>query len=134
LIPALLLDTHIVVHWLTAPKRLSAEQIRTIRDVVRKRQALGISAMTLLEIAVFFSRDSRRGPFDARTVLEKIDSSAIFQILPITVEVAVEVAALGPYLRDPADRAIVSTARVHGLRLVTSDTRIAESRLVPVVV
>jgi PIN domain nuclease of toxin-antitoxin system len=36
-------------------------------------------------------------------------------------------------LRDPADRAIVATARVHKLRLVTSDERIIESELVPVI-
>lgn len=35
--------------------------------------------------------------------------------------------------RDPADRAIVATARVHRLRLVTSDQRIIESKLVPVI-
>jgi hypothetical protein len=36
-------------------------------------------------------------------------------------------------LRDPADRAIVASARVHNLRLVTSDRRIIESKLAPVV-
>jgi PIN domain nuclease of toxin-antitoxin system len=36
-------------------------------------------------------------------------------------------------VRDPADRAIVATARVHRLLLVTSDQRIIESKLVPVV-
>jgi PIN domain nuclease of toxin-antitoxin system len=49
------------------------------------------------------------------------------------VEVAGEVAALGEALRDPADRAIVATARVHRFRLVTSDRRIVESKLVPVI-
>jgi PIN domain nuclease of toxin-antitoxin system len=46
--------------------------------------------------------------------------------------VALDVAALR-VLRDPADRAIAATARVHRLRLVTSDQRIIESKLVPVV-
>jgi PIN domain nuclease of toxin-antitoxin system len=46
--------------------------------------------------------------------------------------VALDVASLG-VLRDPADRAIAATARVHRLRLVTSDQRIIESKLVPVV-
>lgn len=50
----------------------------------------------------------------------------------MTYEVALEVAALAA-LKDPADRAIAATARVHRLRLVTSDQRIIESQLVPVV-
>ena len=36
-------------------------------------------------------------------------------------------------LRDPADRAIAATARVHRLRLVTSDQRIIDSGIVQVV-
>jgi PIN domain nuclease of toxin-antitoxin system len=50
------------------------------------------------------------------------------------VDVAAEVAAIGGSLRDPADRATVGTARVRRLRLVTSDQRIIDSGLVPVVV
>ena len=53
----------------------------------------------------------------------------LFHILPLTYEIAAEAAALVS-LRDPADRAI---ARVHRLRLVTSDQPIIESKLVPVV-
>jgi len=48
--------------------------------------------------------------------------------------VAKEVTMLGGALRDPADRAIVASARVHRLRLLTSDRRIIESNLVSVVV
>jgi PIN domain nuclease of toxin-antitoxin system len=50
----------------------------------------------------------------------------------LTYEVALD-AALLSVLRDPSDRAIVATARIHRLRLVTSDQRIVESKLVPVV-
>jgi PIN domain nuclease of toxin-antitoxin system len=53
-------------------------------------------------------------------------------VLPLTYEVALEVASLAA-LRDPADRAIAATARVHRLRLVTSDLRIVASGLVPVI-
>jgi PIN domain nuclease of toxin-antitoxin system len=62
-----------------------------------------------------------------------LNSNPVFRLLPLTYEVAREVASLG-ILRDPADRAIAATARVHRLRLVTSDQRIIESKLVQVVV
>lgn len=61
-----------------------------------------------------------------------LNSNPTFRILPLTYEVALDVASLS-VLRDPADRAIAATARVHRLRLVTSDQRIIESKLVPVV-
>ncbi len=54
------------------------------------------------------------------------------RVLPLSHDIAAEAAALGS-LRDPADRTIVATARVHRLRLVTSDQRIIDSNLLPVV-
>jgi len=62
-----------------------------------------------------------------------IESRENFHIVPIDIAIATEVAAIGDSLREPNDRVIVATARVHRLRLVTSDRRIVESQLVPVV-
>jgi len=66
-------------------------------------------------------------------LLSELDTNPAFQIVPLTVNAAAEIAAVGRLLRDPADRAIVCTARVCKLRLVTSDRRIIESGLVPTV-
>ena len=90
--------------------------------------------MSLVEIALLEGLDRKRVPASPRELLAEIARNSVFQILPITVEIATEVAALGPKLRDPADRAIVATARVHALRLVTSDQRIIDSGLVTIVV
>ena len=131
MLPRLLLDTHIVVRWLTNPKKLSREQICVLEAAVRCAEPVALSAMSLLEIAVLGSagRLGIKVPLDE--LFEDLEAP-LFQILPITREVAAEVALLGT-LRDPAGRAIVATARVHRLRLVTSDQRIIESKLVPVV-
>jgi len=56
-----------------------------------------------------------------------------FEIIPSTIEIAAEVSALSASPRDPSNRAIVSTARVHGLKLITSGERIIDSGLVPVI-
>jgi PIN domain nuclease of toxin-antitoxin system len=92
-----------------------------------------LSAVTLLEIAVLSGVGGTRLQVPVRELFAALDSSAGFQVVPIDVGIAAEVAALGDMLRDPADRAIVATARVHRLRLVTSDQRIIGSKLVPVV-
>ena len=93
--------------------------------------SLGLSAMSLLEIATM--NIGKRGLSEIDGLLETLDSNPIFRILPITTEIASEVAALRGALRDPADSAIVATARVHGLRLLTADQRIIDSGLVPVI-
>ncbi len=131
MLPRLLLDTHIVVRWLTNPKKLSREQVRVLEAAVRRAEPVALSAMTLLEIAVLGSAGKLGIKVPLDELFEDLEAP-LFQILPITREAAAEVALLGS-LRDPADRAIVATARVERLRLVTSDRHIIESRLVPVV-
>jgi len=131
--PRFLLDTHVLIWWLGGSKRLSAEHRRVIRNALHHRELVAISAITLLEIAVLGQAGSRR-QIPADKVLSEIDSSQDFQILPLTVEIAAEVIAMGRSLQDPVDRVIVATARIHGLRLITADQRIIESKLVPIVV
>ena len=131
--PKLLLDTHIVVRWLGDSKGLSREQLRALRSAARRGEPLAVSAITLLEIAVLFGTGGTRLRVPVHELFAALDSGAGFQIMPIDIAIASEVAALGDGLRDPADRTIVATARVHGFRLVTSDQRIIGSNLVSVV-
>jgi PIN domain nuclease of toxin-antitoxin system len=131
--PRVLLDTHVLVRWLVEPGKLSREQLRLLRAAGRRGEPLALSAISLLEIAVLFGEGTTRLKIPASELLSALDSGAGFSIVPIDVEVAAEVAVLGSALRDPADRVIVATARVHRLRLLTSDQRIIESKLVSVV-
>jgi PIN domain nuclease of toxin-antitoxin system len=130
--PRLLLDTHIVVRWLSDPKRLSREQRRVLDDAVRRGECVCVSAISLLEIAVL-APDLKRIGSGLNELFHELDANPWFRIIPLTTDVAYEVAAIGDSLRDPADRAIVATARVHRLRLLTADQRIIESDLVPVI-
>jgi hypothetical protein len=73
------------------------------------------------------------GRVSPRDLLEVLRTNDAFVILPITIDVAEEDAALVGAIADPGDRAIVATARVHNLTLLTSDERIVDSQLVRVV-
>ena len=128
-----LLDTHIVVRWLADPKRLSRDQARILNDVIRRRETVGLSAITLLELAMLFSGGALRKKLSLDDVFRELEASPVFYILPLTIDVAKEVSSLRAILRDPADRVIVATARVHGLRLLTSDQRIIDSDVVSTV-
>lgn len=128
--PRALLDTHILIRWLADPKRLSRDQARILNDVIRRRETVAVSAITLLETAILFSEGSLRLKLNLDEVFNELEASPAFRILPLTIDIAKEASFLGNILRDPADRVIVATARVHGLRLLTSDQRILESHLV----
>jgi PIN domain nuclease of toxin-antitoxin system len=129
----LLLDTHVAIRWLVQPKRLSHDQLHALREATRRHEQVWISAISLLEIAVLFSAGRHRLPTTVGVVFKELTSNPTLQVLPLTFEIAYEIAAIGGGLRDPADRAIVATARVHHLRLLTSDQRIIASNLVPVI-
>jgi PIN domain nuclease of toxin-antitoxin system len=103
-----------------------------LEAAVRRGEPVALSAITLLEIAVLASgvKPLFKVPLDE--FFQELNSNPVFRVLPLTYEVALEVASLGA-LRDPADRAIAATARVHRLLLVTSDRRIIDSELVQVV-
>ncbi len=131
--PSLLADTHIVVRWLFGGRRLSREQARVLDVVTNRGETIAISAMSLLEMAALHTAGKLELDISLRQAFAMLQENPSAAILPITYEIAEEVAALGDNLRDPADRTIVATARVHRLRLVTSDVRIIESGLVPII-
>lgn len=128
--PRYLLDTNALIRWLSESRRLSKEQLRVLRDAARRGEPFAISAMTLLELALLFASRSTRFSAGLEQIFAVLESDPAFLILPFTTEVARETSAVVSALRDPADAAIVATARVHGLRLLTSDQRIIASNLV----
>jgi PIN domain nuclease of toxin-antitoxin system len=91
---------------------------------------VAISAVTLLEIAMM--AQSGKMTSSASEIFAALEATPMFETLPITIAIALEAGAL-KMLKDSADRTIVATARVHGLRLLTSDQRIIDSKLVAVV-
>jgi PIN domain nuclease of toxin-antitoxin system len=133
LLPRLLLDTHVVVRWLIEAKRLSKEQVRVLESAVRRTEPVALSALSLVEIAILTGQGKLKLKAPLGDFFDDLQANPVFRVLPLTFEVAAEVVSLGDILRDPADRTMVATARVHRLHLVTSDQRIIESKLVSVV-
>lgn len=127
----LLLDTHILLHWLLGSRKLDADHRRAIERVRRKGERLAISAISDFEIALLVA--GGRLEIDIEGVWEQMDAEECFETLPLTREIAWEACNLGSrFHRDPADQLIVATARMHRLKLVTADERIRESKVVEV--
>src|SRR5205823_369284 len=107
-------------------RRLSKEQARILNEAAQRHEQVAISAMTLREIAILFDSGARPIKVTLNEIFSELEVSPFFRILPLTIEIAREFSLLGA-LQDPTDRVIVATARVHGLRLLTSDLRIIQS-------
>ena len=126
----LLLDTHIVIWWLSDPEKLAAPQATALANTATSH----VSDISLWEIALLTELKRIRLSLPLREWLELAVSPPRVVRCGITPAIAAQVAELpAEFHRDPGDRIIVSTALVMGLTLVTSDRRIIESGLVPVI-
>ncbi len=122
---SVLLDTHILVWWLLDVRRLSATQVHLLRGLEGKAEPLGLSAISLREMAKLIQ--DRRLDIDTSldAWMDNIEKHPLISILPLTTKIAAESVRLGEdFPRDPADQIIVATARCHGLTLITADEHI----------
>jgi PIN domain nuclease of toxin-antitoxin system len=114
-----LLDTHIVLWGLTAPRKLS-RSTRAILD----NESVHVSALSVWELMLKYH--ARRLDLPSPDVIGAIERAGA-KLLPLTAEHADSAAALQLAQGDPIDRMLVGTARVERMIFVTRDTQILES-------
>jgi PIN domain nuclease of toxin-antitoxin system len=112
----LLLDTHVVLWWLTDDPTLS-DDIKTRLD---HEPDVHLSSATIWEVAIKQAIGKLKEPAD---LPERIRDSG-FRGLPITFEHAIAAGRLPLIHRDPFDRMLVAQARCEDLTLVTRDVDI----------
>ena len=119
----LILDTHVWWWALSEPDQLSEAATQAI--IASPRDEIGISAISLWELSLLFSRQkitSTLSPdewFEA--ALQRVN------LFSLTAPITLGAYRLpGEFHRDPADRLIVSTTRSLGATLITKDHAIQE--------
>lgn len=124
------LDTQAWLWALFHDPRLS-RRARAALDALPSQERVAVAAISLKEAAWHLARGRvaiapHFGPWPLW--LRTAASSPRFEVLPLTVDVAIESEQLGAsFPTDPADRLIAATARVHDLTLITSDRPIRKS-------
>ena len=121
-----LLDTHTWVWSQAEPERLGAAAADLL---AAPEEALYLSTVSTLELA----RLAARGHIEFKGGLSAWLAESLDTLSCTTVEMSHEIAigayALpGDFHRDPADRILVATARLHDLTLLTADERILAYR------
>ena len=125
-----LLDTHAWVWWVQGDARLGRHIVNKL-DELPADDRPAISDISLWEVATLASLGRIEFPGTIESWLAIAANPKNVRILPITPRIAAEVARLpDSFHRDPADRLIVATSRVHGLRVLTKDAAITKSGLV----
>ena len=114
----LLLDTPVLLWWLSDSRRLSDEAQRHISDPAH---SVWLSSAVLWEIKLKESLGKLTLPADFRTALE----TQGFEELPIAGAHAYRLGTLPGIHRDPFDRMLVAQALQEAMTIVTRDERIA---------
>lgn len=117
----LLLDTHIWIWSLVEPERLSR---RIARELVAPANELWLSPISVWEAMLLAERGRIVVEGDARTWVEEMLRATPAREAPLTHDVALRSREVELPHPDPADRFLAATAQVHGLTLVTADTRL----------
>lgn len=115
----LLLDTHIWIWSLAAPKELSSRVHRELEDETNE---LWLSPVSTWEVLLLHSKGRIQLRGSAQDWVTK--ATMHMQEAPLTHEIVVAAQQLPFAHQDPADRFLAATADVLGLTLVTADRRL----------
>jgi len=121
----IVLDTHALLWWALEPERLSNKA----REVTAEMERRGgfVSAISIWEIAIKVKRGKLELPLSAEQLTQRLERSAVVQIVPVDAGTWLRSVALPWEHNDPADRVIVATALNQGVPLLTKDACIQSS-------
>jgi PIN domain nuclease of toxin-antitoxin system len=112
----LLLDSHVVLWWQGADKRLG----KAIVAAIAEAPEVYVSAATAWEIGLKVALGKLRIP----EPIEDAVHEAGFRELPVTFEHTRAAIALPAHHKDPFDRMLIAQAQREGLTIVTHDEAI----------
>ncbi|MEW6322276.1 MAG: type II toxin-antitoxin system VapC family toxin [Acidobacteriota bacterium] len=124
------LDTHAWIWWIDQDRRLPRGTVEYL-DALPFDERPWVADISLWEVAMLVERGRLAFNIPLRDWLEAAAHRRSVRIVPVSPEIAAEVADLpDTFHRDPADRLIVATCRVLNAPLLTRDARILRARLV----
>jgi len=122
----ILLDTHVLVWWVSDKQKLSRAAHRAIIDS-QKQGGIAVSAISIWELAMLLEKGRLVITMEPEQWLRQIEASEGLQIIAVDAAIARDSVFLpGALHEDPADRIIIATARAIGIPLITADKKIRE--------
>jgi len=129
----ILLDTHVLIWWVSGVQPLSARARRVLNEALQAGP-LRASAISVLEITTAVRRGRLVLGVPIERWLEDLLALPDVRFEPVSVDIARLAGSFGDTVHgDPADRIIIATAQILQLRLVTADARLRGSRSVPTI-
>ncbi len=112
-----LIDTHILIWYLTGNPKLVPENLKIIEDVNHK---IFISIVSIWEISIKVSIQKLQLPVSLEDFINFTHQLNI-HILPISEDAMLHLASLPLHHKDPFDRLILSEGICHQIPLMSAD-------------
>jgi len=120
----IVLDTHVLIWWISDPEKLSSKATKLI-ETEKKQGQIFISSISVWEIYLLVQKDRLTITMNLDAWFAEIERLPFVQFVPVDNRIAATSVVLpGDFHADPADRIIVATAREKGAKLITADDRI----------
>ncbi|WP_432570849.1 type II toxin-antitoxin system VapC family toxin [Kineococcus sp. SYSU DK005] len=115
----LLLDTHVLLWWLSDDERLPERMRAAVAD---GENEVFVSAASAWEMSIKAALGKLTAPDGLREEMERQG----FTELPVTVDDGLTAGALPRHHDDPFDRMLIAQATRRGLQLLTVDRRFSD--------
>jgi PIN domain nuclease of toxin-antitoxin system len=113
-----LLDTHVLVWWITSDKRLSAKAEAIIRN---RRNAIYWSVASSWEISIKYALGKLEFLEPPELLLPLELERNKIEVLPIVNEHAFLAGQLPAHHKDPFDRMLVAQSRIESMGIISND-------------
>jgi PIN domain nuclease of toxin-antitoxin system len=121
-VSSVLLDTHVLLWWFQASRKLSAKALAVFRD---PETTVLVSAACAWEIAI----KHKAGKLEAADLVANFETRLEgdrFLELPITLAHAIRAGVLKQSHKDPFDRMLIAQAQCEDVPVLTNDKRFEE--------
>ena len=123
----IVIDTHVLVWWVSDDKSLSATAAKAIKDTLDNGSEVVVSSISAWEISMLIEKGRLVLSMDVESWLDEVAQIDGVRFVPVDNEVGIKSTVLpGEFHKDPADRMIVATARKLAVPLVTADEKIRD--------
>ena len=124
----ILLDTQVVIWIALTPEHISSAAVGAIREAESTRELLGISAVTLYEVANLIRLGRIHPAVPPRAFLDRMKGR--FKVIPVSESIAELAGELpDPFHGDPMNRMIAATAILLNCTLITADSRMRDANV-----
>ncbi len=120
----IVLDTHVLLWWVTASAELPEKALGYIRRA-KSKKAIHVSSISIWEIAMLVKSGRLVLSVPLAEWIRLVEELPFVRFIPVDNAIAEHSVNLpGDFHKDPADRIIVATSRILNMPVVTKDEKI----------